>query len=124
MKACFFLAAAGLLAASAAHAEAPVKQSQTGLGTVLTDEHGMTLYTFDKDEPGKSNCTDACAKNWPPLAAAGDAKTDGGYSVIQRADGSKQWAYKNKPLYLWSKDSKPGDTSGDGFKDIWHAAKP
>jgi predicted lipoprotein with Yx(FWY)xxD motif len=115
--------AAVLLMGSAAIA-APVKHGQTAMGAVLTDEKGMTLYTFDKDAPGTSACVDACAQNWPPLMAAGGAMAEGDYTVIKRADGSMQWAYKGKPLYTWSKDAKPGDTTGEGFKDIWHAAKP
>jgi predicted lipoprotein with Yx(FWY)xxD motif len=47
-----------------------------------------------------------------------------GYAVITREDGSKQWAYKGKPLYYWVKDTKPGDVSGDGVKGVWHTAKP
>ncbi|HEV8720806.1 MAG TPA: hypothetical protein VGW77_09225 [Candidatus Binatia bacterium] len=90
----------------------------------LTNTAGMTLYTFDKDPPGKSACNDKCAVNWPPLMAkAGDTGT-GDYTIITRDDGSKQWAYKGKPLYLWSKDQKPGDTTGDGVGKVWHTAKP
>ncbi|MBV5324605.1 MAG: hypothetical protein J0626_04685 [Rhodospirillaceae bacterium] len=102
----------------------PAKTGQTVAGPVLTDEAGMTLYTFDKDGPGTSNCTDACAQNWPPLMAAADSMSNGDYTMIKRADGAQQWAYKGKPLYRWVKDTKPGDTTGDGFKDIWHTAKP
>ena len=57
------------------------------------------------------------------MAGAGAAST-GDYSVVTRDDGGKQWAYKGKPLYLWIKDQKPGDMSGDGFNKVWHAAKP
>lgn len=103
---------------------ASVMQGTTPKGHVLTDDKGMSLYTFDKDEMGKSTCVDACAQNWPPLKADAMAKPMGEYSIITRPDGSKQWAYRGKPLYLWSKDTKPGDTSGDGFKDIWHLARP
>lgn len=91
---------------------------------MLTDDKGMTLYTFDKDGMGMSACTDACAQNWPPLMADMGGKAMGDYSVIKRPDGSMQWAYKGKPLYLWSKDAKPGDTTGDGFKGVWHVARP
>jgi predicted lipoprotein with Yx(FWY)xxD motif len=92
---------------------------------VLTNSAGMTLYTFDKDAAGsgKSECNGACATNWPPLLAASDAKTAGDYTVITRADGAKQWAYKGKPLYLWIKDTKPGDKSGDGFNNAWRVAR-
>lgn len=115
----------GLIAsASVAFAAPPVQKAETSLGTVLADEKGMTLYTFDKDEAGKSNCAGGCAANWPPLTAASDAAADGDYTVIDRADGTKQWAYKGEPLYLWVKDQKPGDVTGDGVGSVWHAAKP
>ncbi len=93
---------------------------------VLTNSAGMTLYTFDKDAAGsgKSACNGPCAANWPPLMAASDAKAAGDYTVVTRDDGSKQWAYKGKPLYLWSKDSKPGDKTGDGFNNAWRVARP
>src|SRR5688572_24853261 len=80
--------------------------------TVLADAKMMTLYTFAKDQPGVSNCNDNSAKNWPPLAAAADAKPMGDWTVITRADGTKKWAYKGMPLYTWSKDAKPGDATG------------
>jgi predicted lipoprotein with Yx(FWY)xxD motif len=85
----------------------------------------MTLYTFDKDAAGsgKSECNGPCATNWPPLLAAADAKASGDYSIITRNDGAKQWAYKGKPLYLWIKDTKPGDRTGDGFNNAWRLAR-
>lgn len=107
--------------ASIAFAQAPAKT----VDGMLVDGSGMTLYTFDKDSGAKSVCNGPCATNWPPLAAAGGAMASGDWSVITRDDGSKQWAYKGKPLYIWSKDQKPGDRSGDGFlNNQWHVAKP
>jgi predicted lipoprotein with Yx(FWY)xxD motif len=44
--------------------------------------------------------------------------------VITREDGSKQWAYKGKPLYTWTKDQKPGEKTGDNFNNVWHVATP
>lgn len=90
---------------------------------ILTDAKGMTLYTFDNDKDGASACYDACAANWPPLVAAADAKADDEYGLIDRTDGSKQWTYDGKPLYLWVKDQKPGDMTGDGVKGVWHVVK-
>lgn len=101
----------------------PIQKAKTDLGKVLADKNGMTLYTFDKDEPGKSNCYDSCADNWPPLFADVDAH-DGKYTVVERKDGTKMWAYKGQPLYLWVGDTEPGDTSGDGVGGVWHVAKP
>ncbi|MGA8055715.1 MAG: hypothetical protein WCA12_17975 [Burkholderiales bacterium] len=110
------------LASPAALAQAPTK-AEAG---VLTNAAGMTLYTFDKDAAGsgKSTCNGPCAANWPPLMAAGDAKASGDYSIVTRDDGAKQWAYKGMPLYLWVKDTKPGDKTGDGFNSVWRVAKP
>lgn len=110
------------LAAPVWAAGAPVKTADG----VLTGNNGMTLYTFDKDAAGsgKSVCNGPCASNWPPLAADANAAAAGDYSIITRDDGTKQWAYKGKPLYFWVKDTKPGDKTGDGFNGVWKSAKP
>ena len=103
---------------------AGVQTTKLADGTMaLTDAKGMTLYTFAKDQPGVSNCNDNCAKNWPPLMAAADAKPMGEWTIVTRADGSKQWAYKGMPLYLWIKDTKPGDNTGNGV-GVWKTAIP
>jgi len=116
------LAAFALLVASAMPSAAPVK-AEMG---VLTNPAGMTLYTFDKDpaDGSKSVCNGDCATKWPPLMASAADKASGSYSIVTRDDGSKQWAYKGKPLYLWFKDQKPGDKTGDGVNNVWHTAKP
>lgn len=100
---------------------APPAQASDG---ALVGPNGMSLYTFDKDAGGKSACNGPCATNWPPLAAAADAKPEGDWTVITRDDGSKQWAYKGKPVYRFVKDQKAGDRVGDGFNQVWHLAKP
>ncbi|CAA7614969.1 conserved exported hypothetical protein [Magnetospirillum sp. LM-5] len=117
------LAALFLLSATTAGAGG-ISERATPMGAILTDAAGMTLYVFDKDEPGKSNCLDTCAANWPPALADTADMAKPPYSIITRADGSKQWAHGGKPLYRWAKDAKPGDATGDGFRDIWHVAKP
>jgi predicted lipoprotein with Yx(FWY)xxD motif len=93
---------------------------------VWVNAAGMTLYTFDKDAAGsaKSVCNGPCAANWPPLMATGDAMASGDWSIVTRDDGAKQWAYKGKPLYLWIKDQKPSDRTGDGVNNVWHLARP
>ena len=111
-------AALGLFMASPASADMVMDKDG-----VLVNETGMTLYTFDNDKDGTSACYDACATNWPPVLAAAGAKVEGDYALVDRKDGAKQWAYKGKPLYLWVKDAKPGDMSGDGVKGVWHTAK-
>lgn len=103
----------------------PAKVAQGAGGALLTDSKGMTLYTFDRDAGEKSACNGPCAQNWPPLMAMGDAHAMGKWSIVGRDDGGKQWAYAGKPLYVWSKDQKPGDTTGDGFLNgAWHVARP
>ena len=99
----------------------PLKTQESALGTVLTDENGMTLYTFDKDEPGKSNCTGECATNWPPAIAEADAKPAGDLTLVARDDGTMQWADDGKPLYTFVQDKEPGDVTGDGKNGVWHA---
>ena len=123
-------AALALLASSAFAADylgGAVKSTDIGGKMVLTDAAGMTLYTFDKDVQGSaSNCYDEgdskCATNWPPLFAEAGAMAEGDFTVIDRKDGTKIWAYKGWPLYLWIKDTAPGQTTGDGVGGVWHTA--
>lgn len=116
--------AAGLFVAIALSGIALAQSTPAKMtGGVMTDSAGMTLYSFDKDTGSKSSCNGPCAANWPPLVATGDAKASGDWSIVARDDGSKQWAFKGKPLYHWSKDQKPGDMTGDGFNGVWHAVK-
>ena len=99
----------------------PAKKAADG---TLTNASGMTLYTFDKDAVGKSACNGPCAANWPPLMAASGTAGSGDWTIVTRDDGSKQWAFKGKPVYKWVKDQKAGDKTGDGFgNNAWHTAK-
>ena len=115
---------AALMMLSATASLAAPMEADSSMGKIYTDEKGMTLYTFDKDEAGKSNCYDDCAVNWPPYMAAADATAEGEWTIIDRTDGSKQWAYEGKPIYLWIQDKAPGDVTGEGKGDgTWHVAK-
>ncbi|KVT58665.1 hypothetical protein WK55_15085 [Burkholderia ubonensis] len=93
-------------------------------GGKLADEDRMTLYTFDRDAPGKSQCDSACAASWPPALADAYDKASGAWSLVKRDDGKMQWAYKGHPLYRWKMDGKPGDAGGDGMGGMWHVARP
>ncbi|CAM4356790.1 ATP-binding protein [Comamonas aquatilis] len=118
---------AALLAACSTAAVTPAKSPATVMNGALVGPNQMTLYVFDKDAAGsgKSVCNGGCATNWPPLMAPAGAAAMGDWSVVTRDDGSKQWAYKGRPLYFWVKDAKPGDMTGDGFlNNTWHTAKP
>jgi predicted lipoprotein with Yx(FWY)xxD motif len=92
-------------------------------GKIWADEKGMTLYTFDKDEKGTSNCYDKCAAAWPPLAAGADAKAADEWTVVDRKDGTKMWAYDGHPFYTYAEDKAAGDIKGDGKGGVWHVAK-
>lgn len=116
---------AALLAGCATGTATPAKSPATTMNGMLVGPTQMTLYVFDKDAAGKSMCNGGCATNWPPLMAPANAAPIGDWSVVMRDDGSKQWAYKGRPLYHWAKDTKPGDMTGDGLlNNSWHVAKP
>lgn len=94
-------------------------------GNILTDQKGMSLYIFDKDTVSVSNCNGSCASIWPPLlvtSAPNPLPTN--LTIIKRADGTSQYAWKGMPLYFYSNDQKVGDVTGDGFNKIWHLARP
>ena len=97
--------------------------TKTPAGNIYTDAKGMTLYTFDKDTAGKSNCYEDCVASWPILKAGAEAKASGEWTVVDRTDGTKMWAYDGKPLYTFAKDKKAGDMAGEGVGGVWHVAK-
>ncbi|MEQ9449518.1 MAG: hypothetical protein RLN70_11545, partial [Rhodospirillaceae bacterium] len=90
---------------------------------VFTNADGMTLYTYDNDLPGKSVCVDACAETWPPALAPDYAAPFGDWSVIDRDDGSRQWAYRNKPLYTYVLDVDIGSVGGNSPKRFGRGEK-
>jgi len=98
-------------------------------GTILVDGSGNALYRFDQDTPASSACTAACANIWPPLTVTSGQPTAamgvrGTLGTLARADGAKQVTYNGAPLYRYSKDSGPGQATGDGIGGVWHVAKP
>ena len=115
-----------------------------GTGGSLADSHGndfvpsrtnngqiysryqthMSLYTFENDEIGKSNCYGSCAKTWPPALLPAGTPLGESYSLIQRTDGTMQAAFKGQPLYLYVGDKKIGDIKGDGVGNVWFLARP
>src|ERR1700722_8431408 len=70
-----------------------------GAQWVYADSQGMTLYTYDKDISRSSRCTAECAAAWPAALAAADAIRSADWSLLERADGTRQWAYHGAPLY-------------------------
>ncbi len=102
---------------------------QTPLGLVATSD-GFTVYEYTKDtnKPSASNCTGACATAWPPVLA-GDTPWLKGVSAdkvgsVDRPDGTKQLTLNGWPLYRYAKDTKAGDTTGNGVGGTWKALNP
>jgi len=103
---------------------APAYEVQTrdiaGLGKIITDGKGFTLYMYRPDHQGPSQCSGLCAKQWPPLVLpAGVRRPIAGPGVraallgtVRRSDGQLQETYDRWPLYLWMGDAAPGQATG------------
>jgi predicted lipoprotein with Yx(FWY)xxD motif len=106
--------------------------SNSKLGEILVDSHGLTLYDFHKDQGTKSACYGSCAKIWPPLTTSGTPQAAGGAAAsllgtTSRSDGSTQVTYSGHPLYTYVGDTKPGEATGNGLTEFggsWHALRP
>jgi predicted lipoprotein with Yx(FWY)xxD motif len=102
----------------------------TGLGTVLTDQGGKTLYLFTKDtkDPSASTCVDQCAEMWPPLLTAGDPLVTGVnrglVATVTRPDGGTQVTVGGWPVYMYTGDTSPGQANGQGLQGVWFAVTP
>jgi predicted lipoprotein with Yx(FWY)xxD motif len=111
---------------------ATVGVASTGLGDVLVDRQGRTLYLFERDSATISSCTGACAVNWPPLRVRGTPLVGSGANpsdvgTTARPDGISQLSYNGHPLYTFVNDKKPGDTNGEAinaFGGSWFAVSP
>jgi predicted lipoprotein with Yx(FWY)xxD motif len=126
-----FAMAAALVALSAnaattnVDASAPGKTGEVKGQSAMLTQNGLTLYVFDEDRDGVSNCDKTCTTPWPPLRPNGRQKPSGDWTIITRHDGSKQWSYKGRPVYTWYRDKRPGQAEGDGFNgNRWHIARP
>ncbi len=89
---------------------------------VFADIEGNVLYASPEDAtPGISSCTDDCAKTWVPLLAEDNAKPVGLWSLIARGDGTRQWAFRDKPMYRYADEMeqpKTGSTSSGDYADL------
>jgi predicted lipoprotein with Yx(FWY)xxD motif len=93
----------------------------SGLGTVLVDSEGFTVYEFAKDNGTTSSCYGACEKNWPPVTTngaptAGEGATSSKVGTTKRKDGTMQVTYAGHPLYTFVEDESPGEASGNGLE--------
>jgi predicted lipoprotein with Yx(FWY)xxD motif len=108
---------------------ATVGISNTGIGQVLVNSQGHTLYLFKADQGTKSACTGACAGAWPPLLVNGKPTLGQGVNAslvgtAARPEGTTQLTYNGHPLYLFAQDQKAGETNGQGvsaFGAAWFA---
>jgi predicted lipoprotein with Yx(FWY)xxD motif len=98
----------------------------SSLGLFLTDRMGNTLYYFAKDTPGTSACTGACLAKWPAFNAgsvsAPSVLDPADFGSLTRTDGTNQTTFMGRPLYYFTNDTKPGDTNGQGFNNLWSVA--
>jgi len=117
---------------TASGAPAAVGAATTGLGQILVDSKGQTVYLFKKDTAINSTCSGACARAWPPVRANAKPTVGSGANAslvgtTTRSDGKPQLTYNGHPLYLYQGDHKPGETTGQGltaFGAAWYALSP
>jgi predicted lipoprotein with Yx(FWY)xxD motif len=97
--------------------------------TILTNAQGMTLYYRTSDVPPSTVCSGGCASAWPPLVVSGSgaptsaASLSGKLTLVADANG-KQVEYNGHPLYTYSGDTGPGQTTGEGVAGVWHVCTP
>ncbi|MET7682494.1 hypothetical protein [Streptomyces sp. NPDC005423] len=101
----------------------------TGLGNVVTDDRGMTLYRYDKDEasPSKWTCSGACTKTWVPVVIGDSVRTTGvdeGLLGTVHRDGRKQLTLGGWPLYRYVGDTAAGQVNGQAKESLWYAVSP
>ena len=95
--------------------------NNSSYGQILVDAHGRTLYLFTPDDGMSApQCTGSCAQTWPPLKASGAPKAEGSAKQSLLGVEAGQVTYNGHPLYLYSGDSAPGQTNGEGVGGIWY----
>jgi predicted lipoprotein with Yx(FWY)xxD motif len=109
---------------------AVLSTASTGLGTIVVDGNGMTVYAYNVDTPGTSACTGACANSWYPVEVSGSGTptvsgVTGTVGTIPAADGNRQLTLNGWPLYTYyDGDYYPGDTYGQGVGGVWWVMSP
>lgn len=127
------LTAAAVAVSAAETDSSAIKKEHPGDAALSQDANGKyqyksfpglsSLYVFDGDAPGKSNCNVDCISAWLPLLVSGGETTEkvGDWTVITREDGQRQWAYKGQPAYTRYHNMRP-DSSSE--KQGFHLLKP
>lgn len=99
----------------------------TSTGRLLTNDKNFSVYTYAKDTPGTSNCQGDCARTWTPIAAPALARAHGEWSILERSPGVRQWAYRQKPLYIYSLDVRSWSLEGSdvaGWSNVFVSLAP
>jgi predicted lipoprotein with Yx(FWY)xxD motif len=117
---------------SGAGPAAVVDVRASALGRTLVDGQGRTLYLFEADQAGKSECNGGCASAWPPYLGTGTPQAGTGVTgsllgTTTRGDGGTQLTYGGHPLYYYAGDAAPGDHAGQGLDDFgaeWYVLGP
>jgi Uncharacterized protein conserved in bacteria len=104
-------------------------RAMKGLGSVVTDDKGMTLYRYDKDEsnPSKWTCSGACTKTWIPVIVQDVVRTSGVEKSLLgtvHRDGRPQLTLGGWPLYRYVGDTEAGQINGQGKDAQWYAVTP
>jgi len=98
------------------------KQANINGRTILVDANsGLALYVFNGDGPNQSNCTGGCLAVWPAHAATASERGSGDFTIFTRQDGSRQWAFKGRPLYTFVSDTVAHNATGDNFQNFFLA---
>jgi predicted lipoprotein with Yx(FWY)xxD motif len=116
---------------AAATGPATVAVGDTGLGQVLVDAEGKTLYLFTNDQGTTTGADEALQQAWPPLTVesedevvAGEGVDEALLGTAEQADGRIWVTYNDHLLYRFSGDAAAGDTAGQGLGDVWFAVTP
>ena len=86
-------------------------------GRTLVDGRGHTIYTRGDNK----DCDRACLKVWTPVTAPLLAAAIGDFTAVAQSDGTPQWAYRGKRLFLNVNDPKAGAMLGHGADRAWRA---
>jgi predicted lipoprotein with Yx(FWY)xxD motif len=122
----FALLASGAAVAATGATGTLVSLHKTSLGKVVATSKGFTLYLYTGDRRNKSTCSGYCSSLWPPLTTNGKPRAGQGVKqsllgTTRRSNGKLQVTYNGHPLYRYSNDKKPGQTTGEGWSQIWYA---
>jgi predicted lipoprotein with Yx(FWY)xxD motif len=111
-----------------AAAGATVQVRHTNRGDLLVNGHGFTLYMFSRDTGAHNQCVriPGCRSVWPLDTTRGRPVAGGGVQRSRlgtiRVGSTTQVTYAGHPLYTYSADGSPGQTSYIGvtqFRGKW-----